>query len=542
MQPEKTSPNSKATILVVDDTPENLTLMHNLLKDHYKVKVATNGENTLKIACSDFPPDLILLDIMMPGMDGYEVCRRLKNVPQSSHIPVIFLTAKTEMEDEKKGLELGAADYITKPISPPIVLARVKNHLALKALSDILQEKNTELAFAKTFAEKANLAKSEFLSSMSHELRSPLHAILGFSQLMASDLAPTHASQKESIDHILKAGWHLLHLIDEILDLAKIESGQVPLCLEAVSLSEIMLECQSMTEHTAKEKGIQIVFPVFKQPCYVNGDWTRIKQILLNFLSNAIKYNCINGRVDVDYSTHIPGRVIVSIQDTGDGLSPEQISQLFMPFNRLGQENSGTEGTGIGLVVAKQLIELMGGTVSVESTVGEGCVFQFELNEVDAPLPESEVSAPELPPPASTLEKKEHTLLYIEDNPANMQLITLIVARNPELHLLTAVDGLSGIALALEALPAVILMDINLPDINGVEALQILRANPATQHIPVIALSANAMPPDIQKAMNAGFYCYVTKPIIVTEFIEILNTALQFADQEMNTQMSHPNA
>lgn len=536
MQPDKTGPNSKATILVVDDTPENLTLMNNLLKDHYKVKVATNGENALKIGYSDSPPDLILLDIMMPGMDGYEVCRRLKNSPLSSHIPVIFLTAKSEMEDEKKGLELGAADYITKPISPPIVLARVKNHLALKALSDILQEKNTELALAKTFAEKANLAKSEFLSSMSHELRSPLHAILGFSQLMASDLTPTYANQKESIEHILKAGWHLLHLIDEILDLAKIESGQVPLCFEAVSLSEIMLECQSMTEHTAKDKGIQIVFPVFKQPCYVNGDWTRIKQILLNFLSNAIKYNCKNGRVDVDYSTHVPGRVVVSIQDTGDGLSPEQISQLFMPFNRLGQESSSTEGTGIGLVVAKQLIELMGGTVSVESTVGEGCVFQFELEEVDAPASETEVQPTDLSPPANTFEKKEHTLLYIEDNPANMQLIRLIIARSPELHLLTAVDGLSGIALALEALPAVILMDINLPDINGVEALQILRANPATQHIPVIALSANAMPPDIQKAMNAGFYRYVTKPIIVTEFIEILNMALQFADTEMNTQ------
>jgi CheY-like chemotaxis protein len=533
---DKTESNPKATILVVDDTPENLTLMNNLLKDDYKVKVATNGEKTLKIACSDAPPDLILLDIMMPGMDGYEVCRRLKSSPQSSHIPVIFLTAKTEMEDEKKGLELGAADYITKPISPPIVLARVKNHLALKVLSDILQEKNTELALAKTFAEKANLAKSEFLSSMSHELRSPLHAILGFSQLMASDLTPTYENQKESIEHILKAGWHLLHLIDEILDLAKIESGQVPLSLEAVSLSEIMLECQSMTEHTAKEKGIQILFPVFKQPCYVKGDWTRIKQILLNFLSNAIKYNCKNGRVDVDYSTPTPGRVRVSIQDTGDGLSPEQISQLFMSFNRLGQESSGTEGTGIGLVVAKQLVELMGGTVSVNSTVGEGCVFQFELNEVEAPAPETEASPPEMLQPASPLAKKEHTLLYIEDNPANMQLITLIIARSPELHLLTAVDGLSGIALAIEALPAVILMDINLPDINGVEALHILRANPATQHIPVIALSANAMPPDIQKAMNAGFYRYVTKPIIVTEFIEILNTALQFADREMNTQ------
>ena len=209
----------KATILVVDDTPDNLTLMSELLNGHYKVKIANNGEKALKVANSDAPPDLILLDIMMPGMDGYEVCRQLKQDPRTINIPLIFLSAKNAVEDEKKGLELGAIDYISKPISPPIVMARVKNHLAL-------QQKNLELLRVTAIVENYNLAKSAFLYSMSHELRSPLNAILGFAQLMDSASPQPSPAQKDQLKHILQAGWHLLSLINEILNLAKIESGQ----------------------------------------------------------------------------------------------------------------------------------------------------------------------------------------------------------------------------------------------------------------------------------------------------------------------------
>ena len=524
----------KATILVVDDTPDNLVLMSNLLKNDYKVRIVTAGEKALKIALSDSPPDLILLDIMMPGLDGYEVCRRLKRDPKTMNIPVIFLTAKAEVEDEKKGLELGAVDYITKPISPPIVMARVKNHLALKAMADFLQEKNLELEGARSAAEKANLAKSDFLSSMSHELRSPLNAILGFAQLMESDSPAPTPTQKESIAQILQAGWHLLTLINEILDLAKVESGQVPLSREPVSLAEVLLECRGMVETQAQQRGVHMIFPESDPHYFVMADRTRVKQILINLLSNAIKYNSPQGTVEVKCDEGAPGRIRVSVSDTGEGLSPDQMAQLFQAFNRLGQEAGGEEGTGIGLVVAKRLVELMEGEIGAESAVGMGCVFWFELPSVAEPClgvesGEAAVSAPPSSPRGSRL----HTLLYVEDNPANLKLIEQIVARHPDIRLLTAVNGNGGIQIARASLPDVILTDINLPDINGYDALKILRSDPATAHIPVIAISANAMPLDIERGLKAGFFRYITKPIKVGEFMEAMDVALKFAERKV---------
>ncbi|MDP2875016.1 MAG: response regulator [Holophaga sp.] len=518
---ESVRSTSKSTILVVDDTPDNLALMSSLLKEHYRVKVANGGEKALRIAQSDSPPDLILLDIMMPDMDGYEVCRRLKRDLATMHIPVIFLTAKAEVDDEKRGLELGAVDYITKPISPPIVLARVKNHLALKAMADFLQEKNLELKSAKATAEKASLAKSDFLSSMSHELRSPLNAILGFGQLMETETPPPTTSQGESIAQILKAGWHLLKLIDEILDLAKVESGHVSVSLEPVSLAEVILECQSMIDLQAHQRGIRMIFPPSAIPFFVFADRTRVKQIFLNLLSNAIKYNNPGGTVEVECAEHSPGRIRVVIRDTGAGLNLVQISQLFQAFNRLGQEAGSEQGTGIGLVVAKQLIDLMGGTIGVESAVGIGSEFWFELASVAEPRL-SAIDHEVLAEPDLRERKHVRTLLYVEDNPANLNLVVQIMARLPDIQLLTAVDGLLGVEMAREAQPDLILMDINLPGISGFEALRILRIDPTTAHIPVIAISADAMPCDIEKGLMAGFAGYLTKPIRVSELLDSL--------------------
>ena len=514
---------TKSTILVVDDTPDNLALMSNLLKESYQVKIANSGEKALKIAMSDFPPDLILLDIMMPAMDGYEVCRQLKLNPKTANIPVIFLTAKSEVADEKKGLELGAVDYITKPISPPIVLARVKNHLAL-------QEKNKILKTAISVAEKANLAKSDFLSSMSHELRSPLNAILGFAQLMDSDSPAPTTAQKECITHILQAGWHLLKLINEILDLAKIENRQVSLSEGSVSLAEVLHECYSIIEQQALQRDITLIFSLPDTPLFVRSDQTRLKQILINLLSNAIKYNTKRGIVELTCSRTTPDRTRVSISDTGVGLHPEQLAQLFQPFNRLGQENCTEEGTGIGLVVTKRLIELMGGVIGVESTVGKGSVFWFELNSVAAPqFPikkdlETALSKTSVPPTSQI-----QTVLYVEDDPANMMLVEQIMARHPHIRLMKAVNGKAGIKIALLSQPNVILLDINLPDINGFEALGILRSEFVTACIPVIAVSANAMPRDIDKGMKAGFFSFITKPIKINELMDAVNMALKLS-------------
>jgi PAS domain S-box-containing protein len=412
------------------------------------------------------------------------------------------------------------------------VFAAARDVTERKRLDQILQEKNVELEGAKSTAEKANLAKSDFLSSMSHELRTPLNAILGFAQLMQSDTPPPTASQTESIEQILQAGWYLLELINEILDLALIESGKLSMSSEPVSLAEVMLECQAMIEPQAQKQGITLKFPRFDNTCFVRGDRTRIKQILVNLVSNAIKYNCEHGSVDVTWTTLAPERIRVSIQDTGAGLSPEQTAQLFQPFNRLGQETGDTEGTGIGLVVTRRLIELMGGTIGVESTVGVGSVFSIEMTLTSAPDFKDAGAELGVNVPLHGETGPEHyTLLYVEDNPANLKLVERLISRRPDMRLLTAVNGRLGVELAAGRQPEVILMDINLPDISGFEALKILRAGAATASIPVIALSANAMPRDIEKGLKAGFLRYLTKPIKVNEFMDALDAALELAEK-----------
>ncbi len=415
------------------------------------------------------------------------------------------------------------------------VFAAARDVTERKRLDQALEEQNVELKRARAAAEKANLAKSAFLSSMSHELRSPLNAILGFAQLINSDSPPPTPSQTASIDQILHAGWYLLELINEILDLAQIESGRLALSLEPTSLAEVMLECQAMIEPQGQKRGLTMIFPRFDLPCFVCADRTRLKQVLINLLSNAIKYNQPNGTVVVAVDRGCtPERTRVSVKDTGAGLPPDMLLQLFQPFNRLGQErNSTEEGTGIGLVMSKRLVELMGGEIGVESTVGLGSVFWFELNSATAPQLAVDRAEPAAKPQAPVQPGAPlRTLLYVEDNPANLMLIEQLVKRRPDMRLLSARDGNLGIQLARANQPEVILMDINLPGISGIEALRILREDPATAHIPVVALSANAMPRDIEKGLEAGFFRYLTKPIKVNEFMQTLDVALEFARQQ----------
>ena len=411
------------------------------------------------------------------------------------------------------------------------VFAAARDVTERKRLDGVLEDKNLELEAARALAEKANLAKSDFLSSMSHELRSPLNAILGFAQLMESESPAPSSSQQESIGQILRAGWHLLKLINEILDLTKIESRQIPLSKEPVLLGEILMECQGMFEPQAQQRGIVMRFPKHDAALYVLADHTRLKQVFINLLTNAIKYNTLQGTVEVNCTQEAHRRIRVSIRDTGIGLRPDQQAQLFQAFNRLGQEAGGVEGTGIGLVVAKQLVELMGGTIGVQSTVGVGSVFWFELDAVDAPVLAMDRNHVALSLPLVSRPTTERTLLYVEDNPANMKLVQKIIERHPELRLLMASNGLAGIELARSALPDVILLDINLPGINGFETLKLLREDALTAHIPALAISANAMASDVKKGQEAGFMRYLTKPIKVDEFMLALNVALEFSER-----------
>jgi PAS domain S-box-containing protein len=435
-------------------------------------------------------------------------------------------------DGRKTEVSLNATTFYDRDRTLRGVFAAARNITERKRNEYALQVTNIELESAKSTAEKANLAKSDFLSSMSHELRSPLNAILGFAQLMDSATPPPNPNQKESIDQILQAGWHLLKLINDILDLARIESGRVSLSPESVSLSEVLSECRTMMEPQSQQRGIRMTFPLFDHPIYVKADRTRVKQIIINLLSNAIKYNKDQGTVIVDCTESAPKRIRISVADTGVGLSPEKLAQLFQPFNRLDQEAGSVAGTGIGLVVTKRLAELMEGVLGVESKVGEGSVFWCELIASSAPLliAEHDESAT-IDQPARPTSARRPTLLYVEDNPANMKLVEQLIERRPDIALLTAVNGILGLELARTRRPTLILMDIHLPGISGIEVLRMLRADPVTAHIPVVALSANAMPRDIETGLAMGFFRYLTKPIKVKEFMDTLNMALEYAEK-----------
>ncbi len=470
--------------------------------------------------------------VITPGFQAlvFKASRGIEDIYELTYIrkdgsrfpAVVSVTALRDAQDTIIGYLLIGTDNT----------ARQQVEAERKLLDQALQETHAELFRAKLVAEKANLAKSDFLSSMSHELRSPLNAILGFAQLMESGTPAPTAPQQESIGQILQAGWYLLELINEILDLALIESGKLSLSLEPMPMAAVLGDCQAMIEPQATKGGIQVRFAPLEGAIFVYADRTRVKQVIINLLSNAIKYNRLGGSVEVTCRTTSAQRLRISIQDTGEGLSSDKLAQLFQPFNRLGQESGVEEGTGNGLVVSKRLVELMGGEIGAQSAVGVGSVFWFELNAAQAPAAIEHTDLATLAPVAVAAGAPVHTLLCVEDNPANLLLIERLLARRPDMRLLSARDGPRGVELARASLPELILMDINLPGMSGFDAMKILRDDPATAHIPVIALSANAMERDIEKGLAAGFFRYLTKPIKVGDFLDTLDAALAFAKAE----------
>ncbi|MBG6220770.1 MULTISPECIES: PAS domain S-box protein [unclassified Janthinobacterium] len=404
--------------------------------------------------------------------------------------------------------------------------------LVSSAIRDISERKRIErtLNEQKVELERASQAKDRFLTSMSHELRTPLNAILGFAQLLANEALPATVLQKRTfVQNIVTSGRHLLTLINEILDLAKIESGSLSMSMEAVTLPALIEEVRVMMEDQAQQRQIELLFPTC-EALTVRADHTRLKQVLLNLLSNAIKYNRPAGTVALEISQPDALRVRIAIRDTGNGLDDAQMAELFQPFNRLGQEAGREEGTGIGLVVTKRLVELMGGRMGVHSCLGVGSMFWIELDTMIAPPDRATRHTEGLPqPPGGAVDHAggKALLLYVEDNPASLRLVEDIVSFLPHLRMISATDARQGIALALEQRPDVILMDINLPGMNGNQAQRILRDDTRTAHIPVIALTANAMKGDIRHGLATGFFRYLTKPVEIAQLNIAIDEALQ---------------
>jgi signal transduction histidine kinase/CheY-like chemotaxis protein len=379
---------------------------------------------------------------------------------------------------------------------------------------------------AREEAEKANQDKNHFISRMSHELRTPLNAVIGFGQLLKLDELTD--DQRDSVDHILKGGQHLLTLINEVLDIARIETGDLALSSEPVLVSDALNDVLGLIRPLATQRTIHLIGGR-DAACseYVLADRHRLQQVLLNLLSNAVKYNRLGGTVAVSCEPSSSTRLRIKVSDTGNGIPQEQLGRLFTPFERLGAERSEIEGTGIGLSLSRQLAEAMGGFLGVETVVGEGSTFWVELPLVEGPVDRYErLNTRSRSERDGAPSESRRTVLYIEDNLANVTLVQRIVAQREGVEIIPAMQGRLGLELAREHLPALVLLDLHLPDISGDEVLQRLRDDPVTAKIPVVIVSADATPGQIQRLLNAGALAYLTKPIDVAELLGMLDDHL----------------
>ena len=402
----------------------------------------------------------------------------------------------------------------------------IQNVTDRKLAEQMLLESNRQLKEARDVAESASRAKSEFLSRMSHELRTPMNAIIGFTQLLEdSPVHPLSEDQRDSLHEISTASAHLLGLINEVLDLARIESGRLLLSLESLEPGELCRECVRLLTPLAEERGITMVVNV-PSSFRIHADRVRLRQVLLNLISNGIKYNLVGGTVEVGCTVQSENILRIWVRDTGPGIDQEFLPRLFQPFERAAAVDGLIEGTGIGLTLAKRLTVAMGGTIGVETSLGNGSLFWIELPQAGR-MEEMEASpdAPTVPLTVSAARKRQ--VLYIEDNPANMRLVKKIISGLGGVTLLMAESAEAGLELVKTCRPHLILMDINLPGMDGFQALDRLRRNPETRDIPVVAVTASAMSDQVKRVKNAGFDDFLTKPINLQRFIAVVDALLE---------------
>ena len=528
--PEPGSSSSRPRVLIADDNADMRAHVARLLEPQFAVTAAVDGAAALEAALAE-PPDLVLTDVMMPRLDGFSLLAALRAEERTRTIPVIIVSARAGEEAAVEGLGAGADDYLIKPFSGRELVARVSGNLALARLrheaANQLESSNRQLA-------AATQAKSDFLSRMSHELRTPLNAILGFGQLLKlRGAAP--AADDEDVAQILKAGDHLLALINEVLDISAVESGRMKISIEPVLAADVIAETLDMVRPLADAQAITLpAIPQEAGSAYVSADRHRLKQVLLNLLANAVKYNVRGGTVDVRCEPTDASRLRIIVTDTGIGVAPSDLARLFMPFERFGAAVSAVEGSGLGLALSKGLVEAMGGTIAATSTLGRGSTFTIELEAVPAPagaaVADLEQAEPAAPPPRSV-----RRVLSIEDNPSNIRLIERVLAMRPGTELIVAIQGRLGIDLAVQHDPHLILLDLNLPDLRGDEVLRRLKADPRTANTPVIMISADASPGQLERLRSNGAADYLSKPFDVARLLALVDELTAGAESAVKT-------
>lgn len=390
--------------------------------------------------------------------------------------------------------------------------------------ADIERRRGDEARQAQAIAEEANKAKSEFLSRMSHELRTPLNSIIGFADLLSMESFDPR--QRENLGYIRQAGHHLLQLVNEVLDITSIETGAISFSLEPVRLMELVNETIDLVRPQANTHSIRLEVETASIDIYLKADRQRMKQVLLNLMSNAIKYNVENGSVTLRVQMAATNRVKIEVADTGIGIAPELIGKLYMPFERLGAERLGAEGTGLGLALTKRLVEAMNGIIGVESVAGKGSIFWVEMPTTQMPT----ISTRDLvtvPISGLDIPGQTATILYVEDNLSNIRLVERILEHRQGIKLLTCMQGRMALEISRDHQPDIILLDIHLPDMTGQEVLESIKADPMTKSIPVVIISADASAGTLERLMEAGANGYLTKPIEVRRFLRMLDDTLK---------------